>query len=49
METLTVYLMGLTAAAFIAAGAYLHYVRKRSEKSVPAPFLNPSTKRKPRK
>jgi uncharacterized iron-regulated membrane protein len=49
METLTVFVAGISALVFIFAGVYLHILRKRAERIVPAPFLNPSGKRKPRK
>lgn len=47
METYTLLLLALCAASFAAAGLYLHFLRKRSEKAFPAPFVNPHGKRGP--
>jgi hypothetical protein len=49
MEVWTLYLIGISILIFIGVGAYLHLLRKRAEKTVPAPFLNPHGKRKPKK
>jgi hypothetical protein len=49
MDTYLIYTIGAAALVFIAVGIYLHIVRKRSENVFPAPFLNPSRKKKPRK
>ncbi len=49
METYLIYTIGAAALVFIAAGIYLHVIRKRSESVFPAPFLNPPRKRKPAK
>jgi uncharacterized iron-regulated membrane protein len=49
METYTILVVAATSLVFIATGVYLHMLRNRSEKVFPAPFLNPSGKRKPRK
>ncbi|MFH0956734.1 MAG: hypothetical protein V1813_02635 [Candidatus Aenigmatarchaeota archaeon] len=49
METYTLALIAVCGVAFLAAGIYLHMLRKRSEDVFPAPFLLPAGKRKPRK
>jgi hypothetical protein len=49
METYLIYVLGAASLVFIAVGIYLHIIRKRSESVFPAPFLNPSGKRKPKK
>ena len=48
MEIPTVILIGATAIIFFAAATYLHMLRKKSEKTVPLPFLNPAGKRRPK-
>jgi hypothetical protein len=45
METTTLFMIGLTALAFFAAGIYLHLLRHRSEEASPLPFVNPHGKR----
>jgi hypothetical protein len=47
METYLICTVGAASLAFISIGVYLHMLRKRSEGIFPAPFLNPSRKRKP--
>jgi len=47
METVTLVLIACASIAFIAAGLYLHFLRKKSEAVYPAPFVNPPGKRKP--
>jgi hypothetical protein len=49
METYTLALIAICGIAFAAAGIYLHVLRKRTEDVLPAPFLLPAGKRKPRK
>jgi uncharacterized iron-regulated membrane protein len=49
METYTLAIIGLASIAFLAAGIYLHMLRKRSERVFPAPFTNPPHRRKPGK
>jgi uncharacterized iron-regulated membrane protein len=49
LETYTMLAMAASSIAFIAAGIYLHLLRKRSERVFPAPFLNPHGRRKPGK
>lgn len=49
METILMYIIGITALFFIATGAYLHFLRRRAENVAPAMLLNPAGKRKRRK
>ena len=49
MDTYALYVMGISAVAFIGVGIYLHILRKSAEEYVPAPFTNPHGKRKPKK
>jgi hypothetical protein len=42
------YIIGGAALLFILTGVYLHLIRKKSENVFPAPFLNPTGKRKPK-
>jgi hypothetical protein len=49
MELLTMCVVAISALLFIGVGAYLHMLRKRAERIIPAPFLNPAGKRKPKK
>ena len=49
MELFAMFIIAGSALFFIIVGAYLHILRKRAEKIVPAPFLNPAGKRKPKK
>jgi hypothetical protein len=49
METYTLAFIAICGVAFLAAGIYLHMLRKRSENVFPAPFLPPAGRRKKRK
>ncbi len=49
METYLLCTIGITSIVFIGMGIYLHMHRKKSENVFPAPFLNPTGKKKPRK
>jgi len=45
MDAYAAYAIAVSALVFSAAALYLRYLRKRSEKAAPAPFLNPAGKR----
>jgi len=49
MEAVTMYMIGISALVFLGVGTYMHLLRKSAEKTLPAPFLNPHGKRKPKK
>lgn len=49
METYALLVMGIAALAFIGVGIYLHFLRAKAEESMPAPFTNPRSRRKPKK
>jgi hypothetical protein len=49
MEIYTIYAAAAASLVFIAVGLYLHMLRKKSENVFPAPFLNPTRRRNPRK
>jgi len=47
MEPFAILFIGAAALAFLAAAAYLHFLRMRAESAMPAPLVNPHGKRRP--
>ncbi len=47
MEPFAIFFIGVAALAFLAAGAYLHFLRMKAQAAMPAPLVYPHGKRRP--